>query len=202
VPVDVQLTTRCPAFLDQESLVAGIADSLPPGCKLYIKEHPAAIGGHSLSKLVSILRDRKNIRLLHPACNSYDIIKNSACVITVNSKVGFEAIIQGKPVIVLGKTFYRGKDLSIDVNNMDELAEKIRSAVSNYSVTGPQKEAFLAQAFNWTCKGELYDNSAENLDAFYSSLKVFLTKCGTIPQQEHIDPNELNTKPLDITDSA
>ena len=37
------------------------------------------------------------------------LLKNSACVVTINSKVGFEAIMQGKPVVVLGKTFYRGR---------------------------------------------------------------------------------------------
>ena len=42
-----------------------IARVIPLGCRLYVKEHPAAIGGHQLSRMRDILRD-KNIRLIQP----------------------------------------------------------------------------------------------------------------------------------------
>lgn len=178
VPLDVQLTARCPEFFDQEGLVKKIADAVPEGYKLYIKEHPAAIGGHSLSKLKAALQNNK-IRLIHPGQNSYDIIKNAACIVTVNSKVGVEAIMQGRPVVVLGRTFYRGKGVTVDVKNLDDLPKAIAEAVGQI----PDMEVsrrFLNRAFQWSCKGELYENSPVNVDNFYASLKAYLKDSGAI----------------------
>lgn len=180
VPLDVQLTARCPEFFDQESLVIKISESLPSGYTLYIKEHPAAIGGHSLSKLKNIVSSHHNIRLIHPGHNSYDIIKKAGCIVTVNSKVGFEAIMQGKPVVVLGKTFYRGKGVTFDVEDMGSLRQTISEALNNYMEDKNIRDNFLAQAYDWSYKGELYENSPENVQNFYASLKAFLLKSGII----------------------
>jgi hypothetical protein len=185
VPLDVQLTARCPEFFDQETLVGKIAGSLPQGYMLYIKEHPAAIGGHSLSKLKDALARHGNIRLIHPGKNSYDIIRNAACIITVNSKVGVEAIMQGKPVVVLGKTFYRGKGVTIDVEDINDVSKAISEAIG----LRPDMEKsrhFLNRAFKWSYKGELYENSPENVDYFYGSLKSFLSKSGLIANNARV----------------
>ncbi len=185
VPLDVQLTARCPEFFDQETLVGKIADSLPEGFRLYIKEHPAAIGGHSLSKLKKALARHGNIKLIHPGHNSYDIIKHAACIITVNSKVGVEAIMQGKPVVVLGKTFYRGKGVTIDVENMKDMSKAITEAVA-LTPDMDKSRHFLNRAFKWSYKGELYENSPENVNYFYGSLKSFLSKSGLIANDAHV----------------
>jgi len=174
VPLDVQLTVRCPEFLDQETIVSNIARSLPAGYKLYVKEHPAAIGGHSMAKMREIVK-QGNIRLIHPRHNSFYLIKNSQCVVTINSKVGFEAIMQGKPVVVLGKTFYRGKGVTVDVDKLADIPDAISNAI-NMKVDNVRRDYFLNQAFQWSYKGELYENSPENVENFYSSLKIFISK--------------------------
>jgi len=184
VPLDVQLTARCPEFFEQENLVEKIAQALPSDYKLYIKEHPAAIGGHSLGKLKHVLAACRNVRLLHPGHNSYDIIRNAGCVITVNSKVGFESLIQGKPVVVLGKTFYRGKGITFDVENLTELHQTIKKALSSHKSEISKRDIFLARAFGWSYKGELYENSPANVDNFYASLRSFLQGSGIIHKQE------------------
>ena len=180
VPLDVQLTARCPEFFEQEALVEKIAQALPHDYKLYIKEHPAAIGGYSLAKLKHVIATCRNIRLIHPGLNSYDIIKNAGCVITVNSKVGFESIIQGKPVVVLGKTFYRGKGLTFDLEDTKELNHAISNALSNNTVDKDKRDAFLDQTYDWSYKGELYKNSSANVHNFYTSTKTFMIKSGLI----------------------
>lgn len=181
VPLDIQLTVRCPEFLNQEALVEYIARCIPMGYKLYIKEHPAAIGGHPISRLRDILKD-KNIRLIHPRHNSFHLIKNAACVITINSKVGFEAIMQEKPVVVLGKTFYRGKGVTVDVENISEVADAMIKAIA-MTITEKKRQDFLNNAFKWTYPGELYENSHENVDNFYKSLRDFLVKSGAVKKR-------------------
>ena len=176
VPLDVQLTVRCPEFLNQESVVEQIAKAVPPDYMLYIKEHPAAIGGHSLTGLKKLLA-LDNVRLLHSRHNSFDIIKNSACVVTINSKVGFEAIMQGKPVVVLGKTFYRGRGVTVDVKNISDIKDAINKAL-DMSIDNNKRNHFLNNAYKWSYLGELYEGSPENVNNFYNSLKDFLLKSG------------------------
>jgi capsule polysaccharide modification protein KpsS len=181
VPLDVQLTARCPEFFDQESLVSTIAGNLPEGCLLYIKEHPAAIGGHDLGRLKRALQDNQNIKLIHPRHNSYDIIRNASCIITVNSKVGVEAIMQSKPVVVLGKTFYRGKGVTVDLQQMDGITDAVATAIGSDMPEPEKRLYFLNRAFQWTYPGELYENSSENVDNFYHSLSSFLTDSALFP---------------------
>lgn len=176
VPLDVQLTVRCPEFFAQESVVEQIAKAVPPDYMLYIKEHPAAIGGHSLKRLKKLLA-LDNVRLLHSRHNSFDIIKNSACVVTINSKVGFEAIMQGKPVVVLGKTFYRNKGVTIDAENISDIKNAINKALG-MSIDNNKRNHFLNSAYKWSYSGELYENSPENVNNFYNSLRDFLLKSG------------------------
>jgi capsule polysaccharide modification protein KpsS len=174
VPLDVQLTVRCREYLDQERLVEQLAGSVPKGFMLYVKEHPAAVGGHSVARLKQLLLLR-NVRLLHPRLNSYDIIRNSACVVTINSKVGFEAIMQQKPVVVLGKSFYKNKGVTVDVNDLSKLSDAINTAV-NMKVDSHKRVSLLNSAFGWSYPGELYVNTSENLDKFFSSLKLYLIR--------------------------
>ena len=37
-----------------------------------------------------------------------ELIENSKCVITINSTVGMEAMIIGKPILILGDAIYSG----------------------------------------------------------------------------------------------
>ncbi len=175
VPLDVQLTVRCPEFLAQESVVEQIAKAVPPDYMLYIKEHPAAIGGYSLKRLKKLLA-LDNVRLLHSRHNSFDIIKNSACVVTINSKM------QGKPVVVLGKTFYRGKGVTVDAENISDIKDAINKAL-DMSIDNKKRNHFLNNAYKWSYSGELYENSPENVNNFYNSLKDFLLKSGVVKKE-------------------
>lgn len=173
VPLDVQLTVRCPEFLNQESLVQYIAGCLPAGYMLYIKEHPASIGGHSLSRMKEVLK-LKNVKLIHPKYNSFELIKNAMCVTTINSKVGFEAIMQRKPVVVFGHTFYRNKGVTVDLEKLSDLPNVLVQAMGIQADKKARHE-FLNKVFEWSYAGELYENSPENLDAFYRSLWSFIS---------------------------
>jgi hypothetical protein len=175
--LDVQLTLRSSEYFNQIALLEYIARSIPYGYRLYIKEHPADIGGTSFSGLRNIIRKYK-VRLIHPRNNSFDLIKGASCILTINSKVGFEAIMQGKPVVVLGKAFYRDKGLTVDVDSLKEIPNAIKTALNNFKENSVKRNFFLRQCFHWSYKGELYDNSPENLDVFYKSLKEFIHKSG------------------------
>ncbi|WP_031459678.1 capsular polysaccharide export protein, LipB/KpsS family [Chloroflexus sp. MS-G] len=127
---DFQLRVRAPHCQNQEFIVQLIAESLPIGFKLYTKEHPNFLGGINISALRRIKRI-PNVRLLPPSVSALDMISAAEAVITVNSTVGFEALVRGKPVITLGPSFYRGKGITFDVDNFYDLTRVIKQAIGN-----------------------------------------------------------------------
>ena len=162
---------RSPEFINQEALIEYLGRCLPYGYKLYVKEHPAAIGAHALWPTRYYLKSH-NTKLIHPRVNSFDLIKNADCVVTINSKVGVEALMQLKPVIVLGKAFYRGHGITHDVKNLGNLNNYIIKALNNK----PHREKvsdFLAKVYAVTYPGELYSQNRDKAHEFANSLENF-----------------------------
>lgn len=172
VPLDVQLTLRSPEHLDQEALAQRLAESLPAGIRLYVKEHPAAVGSHRLAALRR-LRVTGRVRLIHPAVNSFELIRDAVVVVTINSKVGAEALMQGRPLVVTGRAFYRGHGVTVDVDRVEDLPEAVAAAGSRL----PERQAvehFLGKVWAWTRPGELFDADPVNVEAFVTSLRSAL----------------------------
>lgn len=172
VPHDFQLFVRSPEFKNQEWLIEHLSNSIPYGYKLYVKEHPAAIGANRYFATISYLRN-KYVRLIHPKVNSHTLIRNSSAVITVNSKVGVEAIMQRKPVVVLGSAFYRGQGVTLDVDRLSDLSGTIKKAIGS-KVDEEQRKSFLARSYESSYAGELYINSQQNVQEFAKSLLSYL----------------------------
>jgi len=174
VPLDFQLTVREPRFLNQMSLAGLISDLLPFGYDLYIKEHPASVGGYSWAMLRDLLR-RPNVKLIHPRTNSFDLIAHSRLVITVNSKVGAEALMQGKRVVVLGKTYYRDAPGAHAVRDLDELRPVLERGLQD-TPSNHDGSAFFYRVYAASRQGELYDNSEQNVESFSRELLEVLDR--------------------------
>jgi len=168
VPIDFQLTFREPKYLNQLYLAEYFSNVLPAGTSLYIKEHPASIGAYDYWALRKLLRS-SNVKLIHPSVNSYDLIHSSLCVVTINSKVGAEALLQGKRVYVLGRPYYLASKRAEKLVQLDDFA-----SIDFDSIDPAEKmvdsDFFRLVAEN-SAKGELYDNSPANLADFSESLK-------------------------------
>ena len=103
VPYDIQLTIRSPKNINQLKLTSEILKiAVKRDFKLFIKEHPAMIGSYDSSTIKKLLiKYPDNFAILHPSMNTYDIIDKMDAIITINSKVGAEALSQFKKVFVL-----------------------------------------------------------------------------------------------------
>lgn len=165
VPLDFQLTFREPMYLNQISIVEYLSNILPYGVKIYFKEHPASVGAYDYWQLSKISQN-DNVRFINPGVNSYDLIKNALSIVTINSKVGAEAIAQGKRVFVLGNPYYLMSRQAIKINSLNEF-QKID--FSKKSDSGVDMD-FLLKAASASLKGELYLNSGENISTFTDSL--------------------------------
>lgn len=183
VQLDYALTVRSPEYLDQLSLVRYLADILPGQCQLYVKEHPASVGGFGYRAFQELLHTRRNIRVMHPRVNSYDIIENAKLVVTINSKVGAEALMLGKRVIVLGDAFYSESALVQRINRLAELDAVVRSALEQDHDPAPDDvEQFFGQVWEASRAGELYVMERQNVQAFARSLADFMGEAvGILP---------------------
>jgi hypothetical protein len=121
---DYKITRIIPHCRDQVSLVEQVADALPVGYDLVLKEHPMSIGRNSIS-LLRRLRRRPNVRLVQPYTNTHQLIRESAAVAVISSTVGLEALLYEKPVLTLGDPFFAGFGVTLDVDSFAEIAVRV-----------------------------------------------------------------------------
>jgi hypothetical protein len=182
VQLDYALTVRSPEYLDQVGLVRYLADVLPGDLRLYVKEHPASVGGFGYRALRELLHMHSNVKVMHPAVNSYDIIENSRLVATINSKVGAEALMLGKQVVTLGDAFYSDSPLVHRVGSPAEVDGTISAVLDqDRSPSQEEVEQFFGQVWEASRAGELYVMENENMRAFAGSLRDFLKQGADVP---------------------
>lgn len=155
---DLQLRVKAPQFIDQPAAIENIAKSLPGGYKLYVKEHPADIGGTSVKDLEKISK-LPNVKLLRPSENPLKIIKHSACIVTINSGVGWEALLLRKPVINLGKVFYELSGLTYPIRDFYELPKTVKLALRKNPVKEDVLVKFVNAVLATTYLGDLFRTS-------------------------------------------
>jgi capsule polysaccharide modification protein KpsS len=126
---DAQILVRAPQYFNQVRLIKKISKSLPRGYTLYVKEHPNNVGGMPIKKLKQI-KSLSNVKLVTPYFHSHDLIKKSDLIVTINSTVGWEGLIYGKPVVVFGTPFYEISNMIYKVNEVKETKEKINLALN------------------------------------------------------------------------
>jgi Capsule polysaccharide biosynthesis protein len=121
---DYKIQRIIPHCVDQASLVEQVADALPQGYDLVLKEHPMSLGRNSI-RLLRRLRRRANVRLVEPYTNTHELIRRSEAVVVIGSTVGIEALLYDKPVLTLGVPYYAGFGVTLDVESFAELHEKV-----------------------------------------------------------------------------
>jgi hypothetical protein len=168
---DYKIRKVIPHCVDQASIVEQVADALPPGHDLVLKEHPMSVGRNSIA-LLRRLRTRPNVRLVEPHTSSHDLIRRAEAIAVISSTVGVEALLYDKPVLTLGEPFYSGFGVTLDVDSFAE----IRARVPELLRFRPDHERivrFLAAAMRTTLPGApvLVDRSDENAVALAGSLE-------------------------------
>jgi hypothetical protein len=121
---DYKIKRIIPHCVDQASLVEQIADALPQGYDIVLKEHPMSLGRNSV-RLLRRLRRRRNVRLVNPYTSTHDLIERSHAVAVISSTVGLEALLYDKPVLTLGQPYYSGFGVTLDVDSFAEIKDKV-----------------------------------------------------------------------------
>lgn len=170
VPVDFSLTIRSPKFLNQIRTLDKISKQLDNNYQIVIKEHPSMIGSISSKKIINLLEKNKKILLLDPYINSKDIIKFSDSVVTINSKVGIEALLHNKIVISLGTSFYQECPLIHKISSVNKIKKCLNKPNSyDYNEVFRYLNCILSKSYN----GSLFKNDDHNLNIFVKSISKF-----------------------------
>ncbi len=178
-PKDSQLTLRGKPFMDQASVVETVARYLPFPYTLLVKEHPHARGWYKKNDVMRMAKI-PNVKLIHPFTNSHNLIPNAKGIIAINSSVGYEGILYQKPVITMGRSFYRGQGMTIDVGSMYEL-EQAFERMETFKINEHQVLDFL-----WRMKCHSYpatryfDKSDQNISLIINGSLDYLKRYNLI----------------------
>ena len=170
VPADMALTLRSPEYLDQVATIDFLLRTLPDTHVLAVKEHPAQIGAVPAGRLIELAQRFDNFVLLPPQTNNYAVLGRADAVVSVNSKSGAEAMLLGKPVVVMGDAFYRSCPLVFTVDRLADVPQRLHDALAAPSFDPADTAPYFETAWRQSFPGELYISDAGQLDVFTTSL--------------------------------
>lgn len=116
-----------PNYEKQSLALDLVAKKIPGDALLYVKEHHSHVG-HREMEFYRNLNRYPNVRLISPWVDSHRLIRNSQGVIVITSTVGWEAMMYGKPVFLLGRVFYESFKYIHRIDNIDDLTATLKAA--------------------------------------------------------------------------
>ena len=108
-------------------VVASAAMSVDPGLQVVVKPHPTEYRNLDYKSVADMYPN-----VLWSEDGTLELIRSAALVVTINSTVGFEALLFQKPVIVLGDAAYADAGLvgkARDVNELMHAMRKLRNTL-------------------------------------------------------------------------
>lgn len=136
-------------FSNQLIIIKTIAQNLPDGWKLYVKEHPHQLSNLNNSNryyyLAGIERFRTeeyyneilkipNVKLLDINTKSRDIINSAQAISSINGTIILEAIVSKKPILLFSQdtTPFQNLNDVFHIKNLDDVTMAIESINSNF----------------------------------------------------------------------
>jgi hypothetical protein len=167
---DYKILKLRPHCVHQEAIVEQVADALPPGVDIVVKEHPMSIGRNRLGMLRRLSKP-PHIHLVDPRRSSLELAQASAGVVTISSSVGLEALLCNKPVLTLATPFYAGYGVTVDLEDLREISEKVPELLG-FSPDRERSRRFLHAAMRRCYPGApvLVDSSDENAAVLAATL--------------------------------
>lgn len=130
---EIALTNYAKFYQNQIEVIRNIASQLPSKYKLIVKEHPRNIGRRSQGYYKKIL-DIPNVDFADFELPSIEVVKRSKLIIVLSGNIGFEAALNGIPVISFGKTMYNmlPKTIVNHLDNIKDLYLEIDKTIDSY----------------------------------------------------------------------
>lgn len=169
--------TTCPCggmFSDQRLVVSLLANTLPEGWVLYVKEHPSQFVktryGY-LARSPSFYLDiasHKNVRFIKQGTPQFDLIDRSQVVATITGTSGWEALVRGKPAFVFGDAWYQGCQGAYRIRTRENCKDSFKRVIENPAVSKSDVEEFVAEIEKVAIKVYLGEDEASWSNEKYS----------------------------------
>lgn len=156
--VSLQVMGR-PYHKNQIELLRNVAASLPAGMKLVVKEHPRSMGLRPYG-FYKTLFDIPNLYLVDVHSPSIPMVAACKFVAVISGTIGFEAIMMGKPVLILGHPKYEdvpGK-MTRKCFDLFEMPKDIRALLKSYKYEPKHIESFICALIEGSVPIDLYSN--------------------------------------------
>ena len=115
---------------------------------VYLRVHPNLIGfNNTQTKDINSLKGKyKNLTILEPesSIDSYALLDKCDIIMTFFSTIGIEAAYYGKPVILLGQTYYQNLKSTYNPTSHNEVIELIKSKLIPKDKLGAIKYGYWA----------------------------------------------------------
>lgn len=135
-----------PLGINQFSLIQKICNQLPINCELFVKEHPNMIGWRKFDFYKKVQKI-KNLKIISSKVSSEFLIKKSLGVFVVSGTTGWEALLNKKPVISFGSSFYRNLPMVYKCNNIDEIYKAFDWLDNTYNHDDKKLINFIASVY-------------------------------------------------------
>lgn len=127
--------------MNQIEVVRALAQSLPAGMSVLIKEHPVAIGKRPpgfYRKLLEI----PGVSLAEPRLSSRHLVERCSLVATIAGSIGLEAAFRGKPVLLFGHAPFEVLPATMvrRVSGFEGLAHEVKALLDGHR---PDSEALV-----------------------------------------------------------
>lgn len=173
-------------YSDQILSLRLLSDSMPDDWRIFIKECPAMFEWHrgSFARHATYYDDLQaidKVDFVPLATNPFHLIDNSQCVVCSTGTTGWEAILRGKPALMLGDLYwykgFPGTHRAKSANEMRAFFDKLVASKVQFSQEDVDRYIYAIYQTSYQCTVDErvlahYDISAEsNVDAIAQSIQ-------------------------------
>lgn len=137
------ICSQSPRWVRQDVIVEQLAINAPGGLRIAIKEHPRTFGNRGKS-FFAPLAALPNVVVCHPGVDTFTFLSRAEAVVSITGTTGFEALLLGKRVGVLGRPFYSAYPGVKLLNYPDDLFAALDDAAWRPDAMVEERRAFLA----------------------------------------------------------
>ena len=157
---------------DQVIAIRTLAEALPSGWKILVKEHPRQMkhdirSTHARSCLdYERLNEIENVELIPLNVNQLELIQQCKCTATISGSVSWEGLLLGKPSLIFSENWHTDCNSTYFVTSVKEVKDALLK-LSNLSVGNVQSDlcAFISNVHRYLINAALNTN---HLKMFFS----------------------------------
>lgn len=176
VPEDAQIVLREPQFSDILSACQLVANVLPAGITLAIKEHPGHPGMLNHATLKNFLRKNANVRFLDASVAMTEVLPDAMGVVAISSTSVLEAAVNGKPSVILGAALFGNSGLALDATATPMIQHAVTECLQQKAPSRDTITTFLARWLDQTVPAPLDFSLTDEHDMYKAMAMGISTK--------------------------